>query len=282
LQQETLTKAPDISSFAAVSLEAPTLGLLAGPAIGASEGEAATEPHGSTLLISGGGYRAALFHLGALTRLNELGLLSQVDTVGAVGGGSILAALLAARVPWPLQAPFPAWREAVAAPMREIARSGPIAGRAGDSTQEERYARELAASMGGVLPERPRFVFGGAGLALGEMAIEGEAEPPGSVSWRIGDTIGWPGYDAALVEDVIAAVRTDLDVFDEGEQAVLENHGYLLADAALRERGLAPADRADLPTPPFPKWMDEARVRVALAASSRRSRRGRLRHRRGP
>lgn len=41
------------------------------------------------LWLSGPGYRAALFHLGALTRLNELGLLTQVNTVGAVSGGSI-------------------------------------------------------------------------------------------------------------------------------------------------------------------------------------------------
>jgi hypothetical protein len=227
------------------------------------------------LSLSGGGYRAALFHLGALTRLNELGLLARVDTVGAVAGGSILAALLAARVPWPLHGAFPEWPEAVAGPMREIAGRRPIAGRGADSAREERYARELAASLGAELPERPRFVFGGAGLALGRMPVEVEGEADG-VSWKIGDTVGWPGYDAALVEDVIAAVRTDLDVFDEGEQAVLENHGYLLADAALRERGLAAAERGE-PTPPFPKWMDEARVRVALAASSRRTRPGRRR-----
>jgi patatin-like phospholipase len=278
LHQQSLTNANDRFSFAAVSSEVPTLGLLAGPAIGTSQGEATTDPHGSTLRIGGGGYRAALFHLGALTRLNELGLLSQVDTVGAVGGGSILAALLAARVPWPLNGPFAEWAEAVAAPMREIAASGQIIGRAGDPTQTERYARELAASMGAALPERPRFVFGGAGLALGKMVGEEEAGAPEGVSWRIGDAVGWQGYDAALVEDVIAAVRTELDIFDVGEQAVLENHGYLLVDAALRKRELAPAGQ---PTPPFPNWMDEAKVRVALAASSRRSRRGRLRHRGG-
>src|SRR3954454_8200632 len=65
------------------------------------------------LLLSGQGYRAGLFHLGALTRLNELGLLAQVSTVGAVSGGSILAALLATQVPWPLQGAFREWREQV-------------------------------------------------------------------------------------------------------------------------------------------------------------------------
>jgi NTE family protein len=58
---------------------------------------------GDVLCLSGGGFRAALFHLGALTRLNELGLLAETETIVAVAGGSILAALLAARVPWPLQ-----------------------------------------------------------------------------------------------------------------------------------------------------------------------------------
>ena len=47
------------------------------------------------LCLSGGGYRAALFHLGALWRLHELGLLAQVRRVSSVSGGSILAAFLA-------------------------------------------------------------------------------------------------------------------------------------------------------------------------------------------
>jgi predicted acylesterase/phospholipase RssA len=40
---------------------------------------------GMALCLSGGGYRAALFHLGAMRRLNELGVLSVADTIsGAV------------------------------------------------------------------------------------------------------------------------------------------------------------------------------------------------------
>src|ERR1700674_4620949 len=47
--------------------------------------------------LSGGGYRAALFHLGAIRRLNELGVLSRIAIVSSVSGGSILNGLLAGR-----------------------------------------------------------------------------------------------------------------------------------------------------------------------------------------
>ena len=50
---------------------------------------------GTALCLSGGGYRAALFHLGAVRRLDELGVLAQVDTISGVSGGSIVANLLA-------------------------------------------------------------------------------------------------------------------------------------------------------------------------------------------
>jgi NTE family protein len=50
---------------------------------------------GVVLCLSGGGYRATLFHLGAILRLNELGLLPQLDRVSSVSGGSITAGVLA-------------------------------------------------------------------------------------------------------------------------------------------------------------------------------------------
>ena len=49
---------------------------------------------GLGLALSGGGFRATLFHLGALWRLNELGILSQVSRISSVSGGSILNGLL--------------------------------------------------------------------------------------------------------------------------------------------------------------------------------------------
>ena len=62
----------------------------------------ATPSPGIALCLSGGGYRAMLFHLGALWRLQELGTLPKLQRVSSVSGGSIVAAQLALR-----------WREAV-------------------------------------------------------------------------------------------------------------------------------------------------------------------------
>ncbi len=44
------------------------------------------------LALSGGGFRATLFHLGALWRMNEFGLLAKLDRItGGVAGGAITA-----------------------------------------------------------------------------------------------------------------------------------------------------------------------------------------------
>jgi len=50
---------------------------------------------GLGLCLSGGGYRAMLYHAGALLHLNELGLLSRLDEISSVSGGSITAGILA-------------------------------------------------------------------------------------------------------------------------------------------------------------------------------------------
>jgi NTE family protein len=49
------------------------------------------------LALSGGGFRATLFHLGALWRLNELGWLRRIDMITSVSGGSIVNGILAVR-----------------------------------------------------------------------------------------------------------------------------------------------------------------------------------------
>ncbi|MDB4874668.1 MAG: putative esterase of the alpha-beta hydrolase superfamily [Gemmatimonadetes bacterium] len=50
---------------------------------------------GLCLALSGGGFRATLFHLGSLRRLNELGLIATAAAISSVSGGSIMAACLA-------------------------------------------------------------------------------------------------------------------------------------------------------------------------------------------
>jgi NTE family protein len=45
------------------------------------------------LALSGGGHRAAFFHIGVLARLAELGLLRPIQVVSTVSGGSIVGAL---------------------------------------------------------------------------------------------------------------------------------------------------------------------------------------------
>ena len=134
---------------------------------------------GVAVCLSGGGYRAALFHLGALRRLNELGVLSKVDTITSVSGGSVMAAKIAAH----LVRTAGAWGnpgdevagfdDGIAAPMRALTRKD-IRSRAvlerlkpwrwrDQNAQIDVLAAELEAegARGTLtdLPARPRFVF---------------------------------------------------------------------------------------------------------------------------
>ena len=56
----------------------------------------AVEP-GPALALSGGGYRAMLFHAGALIRLNEARLLGAMKRISCVSGGSITGGVLGLR-----------------------------------------------------------------------------------------------------------------------------------------------------------------------------------------
>jgi len=95
--------------------------------------QAEKERQGMALSLSGGGFRAALFHLGSLRRLNEVGLLSRMNTISSVSGGSIANGLLA-KV-WPALVPGPGgvfgnFPEAYEAPLRAFCsknlRTGPL------------------------------------------------------------------------------------------------------------------------------------------------------------
>ena len=59
-----------------------------------SDFSGATPGDGVGLCLSGGGYRAMVFHLGVLRRFNETGWLQKLTRVASVSGGSIIAAQL--------------------------------------------------------------------------------------------------------------------------------------------------------------------------------------------
>lgn len=50
---------------------------------------------GTALCLSGGGYRAMVFHIGAIWRLHETGMLATLKRISSVSGGSITAGVLA-------------------------------------------------------------------------------------------------------------------------------------------------------------------------------------------
>ena len=69
------------------------------PAAESRERDRGRRSPGTALCLSGGGYRAMLFHAGALWRLNEAGYLPQLERVSSVSGGSITAGVLG--LAWP-------------------------------------------------------------------------------------------------------------------------------------------------------------------------------------
>lgn len=74
---------------------------------------------GIGLAVSGGGYRAMLFHLGAFLRLYELGLLQRLDRISSVSGGTITAAKIA--LEWPRLATRDDYFKHVITPIRRLA-----------------------------------------------------------------------------------------------------------------------------------------------------------------
>src|SRR5437762_13525189 len=79
---------------------------------------------GMALCLSGGGYRAMVFHLGCLWRLNDAGLLGNLKRLFSVSGGSINSLVLG--LAWgSLQCkagPTGRREEAVIQSIREVAR----------------------------------------------------------------------------------------------------------------------------------------------------------------
>jgi NTE family protein len=147
------------------------------------------------LCLSGGGYRATLFHLGAVTRLNELGLLARLDTLSSVSGGSILSAFLADRMqPWPAPGtvvPPDEFRARIATPIEAFCatnvRTGPIVKRLvpwnwlrSDTAVRELakiYESHVTKKRLGELGGHPRFVFCATDMVFGVNWMFDSADP---------------------------------------------------------------------------------------------------------
>lgn len=136
---------------------------------------------GIGICLSGGGYRAMLFHIGALWRMNEVGLLTRSDRISSVSGGSITAGYLAQL--WKVRgwgnAPIPEleFRQDFVAGLRRLASSlvdipSVLRGFAPwhnvGCEVARLYDRLLfAGATLRDLPEHPRFVFNASNLQTG-------------------------------------------------------------------------------------------------------------------
>ncbi|WP_439395536.1 patatin-like phospholipase family protein [Bradyrhizobium sp. PMVTL-01] len=135
------------------------------------------------LCLSGGGYRAMLFHAGALARLNELGWLQRLDAISSVSGGSIAAGLLGAvwsRITFDQSGVGTNFALMYLCPLLEFAKttadfSSIFLGVAAPwTTASQQVAKRYQALLGvganlRALPDRPRFIFCSSNLTTGSL-----------------------------------------------------------------------------------------------------------------
>lgn len=132
------------------------------------------------LALSGGGFRATLFHLGSLWRLNELGYLPKLDRISSVSGGSITSGVLA--VKW-TDLQFASgvatdFHDEIVAPLRKfcsllidgpaIAEGTILPWKDVSEIVEKEYREHLFdnVTLQG-LPDRPRFIFNATNFMTG-------------------------------------------------------------------------------------------------------------------
>ncbi len=189
---------------------------------------------GVALALSGGGFRAVLFHVGALWRLNEVGVLPKLSRISSVSGGSIAAGLLALR-----------WKnlqfqggvagnfgDEVVAPLRRfcgrtIDVGSVISGAlnpfksAGEEVADA-YREHLGMDVSlQALPDWPRFVFNSTNYATGSSF---RFSKPYAGDYRIG-LIRKPQFDLATAvacssafPPVLAPIDLDVDSPDAFER----------------------------------------------------------------
>lgn len=215
------------------------------------------------LCLSGGGYRSALFHLGALRRLNEVGALSRVTLVSSVSGGSILAGHLATHIqPWPTEGTqFTGWAEAERSFLRFIKRNirtWPVLKRylipwnwLRPSTQvcalEQSYEKWLTGLKMNELPDHPTFVFCATDMVHGVSWVFQKSRVGSYKSGYLKPAPTWPLARAIAASSCFPPVFNPMPVPapTKAAQSIASTIG--LSDGGLYDNlGLEPAARAQI------------------------------------
>jgi NTE family protein len=186
---------------------------------------------GIALCLSGGGYRAMLFHLGALWRLNELGLFKKLGRVSSVSGGSIIAGVLGmnwSKLGFGANGVAANFESQVITPVRKLAgitidEWSIVSGILGPGSVSDRVASAYRKYLFGNstlqdLPtegvEGPRFVFNATNVQSGALW---RFSKPFAADWRVG-MVRNPKIDIAVAvaassafPPVLSPAHLDLD-----------------------------------------------------------------------
>ena len=196
---------------------------------------------GVALCLSGGGFRAAIFHVGALRRLNELGVLAKIDTFSCVSGGSIIGGYLASAILGGLsvingrydglETVLDRFLQFVRRDIRTLPtlvrlKRWQPAGRAPRRLQE--YYDDLVGNIRLTdLPQQPRFIFCATDLYFANSWISerahvgdylaGYVEPP-PADWSLGKAIALSSCFPPVFDPAPAAIDPDRFKFPEDSE----------------------------------------------------------------
>jgi NTE family protein len=183
---------------------------------------------GIALCLSGGGYRAMLFHLGSLWRLNEFGYLSKLARVSSVSGGSITAGFLGlkwAKLAFDANGVAQAFDSQVVQPIRALAGKtidegsivsgivlpGSISDKVTDSYRKHLFGR---ATLQDLPTDPPRFVINATNVQSGALW---RFSRPFMADYRVG-LVKNPKIELAVAvaasaafPPVLSPVRLDVD-----------------------------------------------------------------------
>ena len=199
---------------------------------------------GAALCLSGGGYRAMLFHAGALWRLYEADMLRGLKRISSVSGGSITAAVLGLhwhRLSFDPARPGDDFVRLVIAPLRKLASKtidapSIILGLATPDSVSNRIAKAYDRHLfhGSTLqdlPDAPRFVINAANVQSGALW---RFMKPYTRDWRVGE-IRHPRFTLAQAVAASSAfppmlsplkLRIDPRAYTPGSGAELQREPY--------------------------------------------------------